>query len=78
MKAFTIAANSLRRLFRDRSNLFFLFVLPIALILTLGVVFGAGFNIRVLVVAPDDALARDLVERISDTDVYETLEVDDG
>ncbi|MEN8113479.1 MAG: ABC transporter permease, partial [Actinomycetota bacterium] len=32
----------------------------------------------VLVVAPDDALARDLVERISDTDVYETLEVDDG
>jgi ABC-2 type transport system permease protein len=77
MKLLTIAGNSLRRLLRDRANIFFIFVLPIALILTLGIVFGAGFTTRVLVVAPDDELAGDLVAAIADTDAYEVRETGD-
>ena len=41
MSVLVIAANNLRRLFRERSNLFFVFVLPLALILVLGVTLGS-------------------------------------
>ncbi len=44
MKTLTIAGNSLRRLFRDKANIFFIFVLPIVLIHVLGLVFGTGFT----------------------------------
>ena len=54
MKILTIAANSLRLLFRERSNFFFVFVLPMVLILVLGLVFGSGFQSRVAVVVPVD------------------------
>ncbi|MDH3605628.1 MAG: ABC transporter permease [Acidimicrobiia bacterium] len=40
MSVLVIAANNLRRLFRERANLFFVFVLPLALILVLGVTLG--------------------------------------
>ena len=40
MSVMVIAANNLRRLVRERANLFFVFVLPLALILVLGVTLG--------------------------------------
>ncbi|MDH3539418.1 MAG: ABC transporter permease [Acidimicrobiia bacterium] len=40
MSVLVIAANNLRRLVRERANLFFVFVLPLALILVLGVTLG--------------------------------------
>lgn len=40
MSVLVIAANNLRRLLRERANLFFVFVLPLALILVLGVTLG--------------------------------------
>ena len=40
MSVLVIAANNLRRLVRERENLFFVFVLPLALILVLGVTLG--------------------------------------
>jgi linearmycin/streptolysin S transport system permease protein len=46
MKAFAIAANELRRLLRWRANIFFLFVLPMLIILLLGAAFGGSQNAR--------------------------------
>ena len=78
MKTLTIAANSLRRLFRDRSNIFFVFVLPIVLILVLGLVFGSGFQSRVAVVLPaDDDRARELLDEIASSTAFETVESND-
>ncbi|CCH32879.1 hypothetical protein ABZ816_31300 [Actinosynnema sp. NPDC047251] len=42
MKALVIAGIGLRRLFRDRISLFFLFVLPFLLILVMGAAFGGA------------------------------------
>jgi ABC-2 type transport system permease protein len=76
-KTLVIARNSLRRLFRDRSNLFFVFVLPMVLILVLGLVFGSGFTTRVVIVVPaDDDRARALYNEIAGTTAFETLEAD--
>ena len=78
-KILVIARNSLRRLFRDRSNIFFVFVLPLVLILVLGLVFGSGFTTRVAVVVPaNDDRARALYEEVGDTTAFETLEATDA
>ncbi len=78
MKALTIASNSLRRLFRDRTNIFFIFVLPIVLILVFGLVFGTGFTSRVALITPDgDDLAGEIADRISSSTSFETIDVDD-
>lgn len=47
MKALTIAANDLRRLFRDRTNVFFFFILPMLIILLLGAAFGGSDRARI-------------------------------
>jgi linearmycin/streptolysin S transport system permease protein len=60
VKALVLAATDLRRLVRWRANVFFLFLLPMLLILVLGATFGSG-SARVGVVAPEGALARELV-----------------
>lgn len=63
-----IAGTDLRRLFRERSNLFFVLVLPLVLILVLGTVFGS-FEPRIAVVHDgDDAIAADLVAALEDID----------
>ncbi|MGZ4294547.1 MAG: ABC transporter permease [Solirubrobacteraceae bacterium] len=46
MKVLAIAANELRRLFRWRANVFFLFVLPMLIILLLGAAFGGSQKAR--------------------------------
>ena len=43
MKAFSIALSNLRRLFRDRSSIFFVFIFPLALVLLIGLQFGGTF-----------------------------------
>ena len=50
MKVLTIAANDLRRLLRWRANIFFLFVLPMLIILLLGAAFGGSGTARVGVI----------------------------
>ncbi|MDH3540325.1 MAG: ABC transporter permease, partial [Acidimicrobiia bacterium] len=70
MKAFTIAAVNLKRFLRDRSNIFFVFVFPMLLVLIIGVVFGGTFTPRLAVATPDNGeLAAALVA---------ALEADDG
>ena len=40
-KVFTIAWSNVKRMLRERSNIFFVFVFPVALILLIGAQFGA-------------------------------------
>jgi ABC-2 type transport system permease protein len=53
VKILTIAVTDLRRLFRWRANIFFLFILPMLIILLLGAAFGSGSKARMGVVAAD-------------------------
>jgi len=66
MKVLEIAATSIRRLFRDRTNIFFVFILPMLLILILGAAFGGSYDPRIGVVSADTGeLGKDLKERIA-------------
>ena len=68
-KALVIAGTGLRRMSRDPTNIFFLFVFPMVMVLILGLVFGGGFEVSVGVVAPDgDPLADEVVESLRDHD----------
>lgn len=62
-KALAIAGTNLRRLFRERANIFFLFVLPMLIILLLGAVFG-GQSARIGVLADEPGR---LGERLADS-----------
>src|SRR6516162_6973201 len=50
MKALWIGLTSLRRMFRVRTNIFFVFVFPMVLILVLGATFGGSSSPRLGVV----------------------------
>lgn len=64
-KALTIAVFGFIRMTRDWTNVFFIFVFPMALILVVGVAFGGGFQLRLGVVAPaDDPLAQEIVDAL--------------
>ncbi|MGZ4372521.1 MAG: ABC transporter permease, partial [Gaiellaceae bacterium] len=67
MKAFAIAATDLRRLVRWRGNLFFLFVLPMLIILLLGAVFGGSQKARIGLLDRDKgALAHQFITALRD------------
>jgi ABC-2 type transport system permease protein len=68
--AIAIARVELLRLFRDRSNVFFVLVLPLMLVLLIGAQFGGSFDARIGIVGPsgDAAVAA----------VADTLEATDG
>ncbi len=62
MKALAIAGADTRRLLRWRANVFFLFVLPMLIILLLGAAFGGGATSRLGIVQRDHGpLARQFV-----------------
>ena len=76
MKSITIAANNLRRFFRDRSNVFFVFIFPMLLILVLGSAFGGNVEARLGVVATDPGeLADDLVARLGEVATVNLVEI---
>jgi ABC-2 type transport system permease protein len=63
-----IAGMNLRRLVRDRSAFFFMFVFPFLIILALGATFGASGTAKLGVVgAGSGTLGRDLVQRLDRT-----------
>jgi ABC-2 type transport system permease protein len=65
MRALAIAEVNLRRLFRDRMGLFFIFVLPVVLIVVLGTVYGGVTAPRIgVVVVEEGPLASELVDAI--------------
>jgi linearmycin/streptolysin S transport system permease protein len=77
MKPFAIAAVNLRRFLRDRSNVFFVFILPLALILVLGSVFGGSVTPRLgVVVEGRGALADRLVDGLDSRQGIELMTYD--
>jgi ABC-2 type transport system permease protein len=65
MKAFAIAATDVRRLLRWRANIFFLFVLPMLIILLLGAAFGGSQKARIGLLQRDRGiLARQFVRAL--------------
>lgn len=76
MKMLAIAGNSVRLLFRERSNVFFVLILPIVLILVIGLVFGGGFTPRVGVVRLDEGpSAGDLADHLEGTEGIEVVRI---
>lgn len=70
MRVLAIAGVNLRRLLRDRMGLFFIFVLPVVLIVVLGTVFGGRTAPRIGIVVVDGGpLAAELIEAIRNGDV---------
>ncbi|GAB3038628.1 hypothetical protein GCM10011376_33820 [Nocardioides flavus (ex Wang et al. 2016)] len=68
--ALTIAGVELRLFLRDRSNLFFVFVFPLLLVLMIGLQFGEGATTgRVAVSGGDSALATGIVRELETDDV---------
>lgn len=77
MKALSIAGTNLRRMFRDRTNIFFVFVFPMLLILILGVTFGGSFTPRLGVVARNSGpLGQQLVRMLDRTPRLDATLVD--
>lgn len=65
MKVLAIAGVSLRRLFRERSNIFYVIVSPLLFLLVLGLVFGGGQPLRLGVAGElSDPMAQRLVDRL--------------
>lgn len=80
MKALALAAVNVRRMLRERSNVFFVFLFPMLLILVLGVSFGGAFEPRIGVVAVDPGpLGSDLIRTLGavpDLDVERYADLD--
>ena len=67
MKVLVIAGTELRRLLRWRANVFFLFILPMLIILLLGAAFGGSDQARIGVLGGEDGpLARQFVAQLAD------------
>jgi ABC-2 type transport system permease protein len=65
MKVYAIAASNVRRMLRERSNIFFVFIFPLALILLIGAQFGGDFAPAVgLHLADGDPLATTVAAEI--------------
>jgi ABC-2 type transport system permease protein len=74
-----IAWTELVRLFRDRSNVFFVLVLPILLVVLIGAGFGGSFDARIGVVAPaDDPSAAALAEVLEAADGVTVVSYEDA
>ena len=58
-RAWVVARNELVRMFRDRSNIFFVFLLPLLLVVFIGAQFGGAQDTRFGVVAPSGDSAAD-------------------
>lgn len=70
MRALAIAGVNLRRLFRDRTGLFFIFILPVILIVVLGTVYGGRTAPRLGIVVVDAGpLATELADSVRDGEV---------
>src|SRR3546814_2082368 len=72
MKARVIAAVNVRRFLRDRTNLFFVFVFPIALVLIIGLQFSSSEDPKIGMVVggeANQALADSMIEQIETSDI---------
>ena len=79
MKALAITAVNVKRLVRDPSTIFFVFVFPMLLILVLGASFGGGFQPKVAVFDEGGGpFAQDFVAEIVENDDFNVVVYDDS
>jgi ABC-2 type transport system permease protein len=78
VRLLAIARVELVRLLRDRSNLFFVLVLPLLLVVLIGAQFGGSFDARIGVVGPaDDPVAEAVVADLDAGEGIATERYDD-
>lgn len=78
MKAMTITATNIKRMLRDPSTIFFVFIFPMMLILVLGASFGGGFTPKVgVLLEADGVYAQSFVDEIAADEDFETITYDD-
>lgn len=78
MTVLAIAANNLRRLARTRTNLFFIFALPLMLILVLGLTVGSDeLRIGISVEGAESIEVEELITSIEDLDGATVIRFDD-
>ncbi len=69
MRVLAIGLSNVRRMLRERSNIFFVFIFPIAIVLLIGAQFGGGVDPAVGLFAMDDGqIARSVVSEIEALD----------
>lgn len=79
VRAWVVAHNELVRMFRDRSNIFFVFLLPLLLVVFIGAQFGGAQETRLGVVAPSgDAAADALIDELDAIDGIAVTGFDDA
>ena len=74
MKVVQIGLVGLRRMLRDRSNIFFVFIFPLVIILLVGAQFGSGSGPSVVVSHDGGPLLEAIVERMADSVVFREVE----
>jgi ABC-2 type transport system permease protein len=75
MKSLAITATNIKRLLRDPSTIFFVFIFPMLLILVLGASFGGGFTPKVGLLAEGQGeYAQAFVEQITSDDDFTTVD----
>lgn len=75
MKELSIAWFNLKRMIRERSNIFFVFIFPLALVLLIGVQFGGGFSPVVGVQQSDDGqISTEIASRLADSESIDIRE----
>jgi ABC-2 type transport system permease protein len=78
-RVLAIAGVELRRFLKDRSNIFFVFIFPLLLVVVIGAQFGGGGSTgRVAVAAEDSTLRTALVEVLEDDGLTVTFADADG
>jgi len=71
MKTLVIASSNLRRFLRERSNVFFVFILPIAIVVLIGTQFGdGGGGTRLGVVSDGDQLSERVIAQLGETERF--------
>ena len=72
MKVLAIGLSNIRRMLRERSNIFFVFIFPIAIILLIGAQFGGGVLPGVgLHLADDGQIAADIADAVEERESIE-------
>ena len=78
MKSWAITSTNIKRLIREPSTIFFVFVFPMLLILVLGAAFGGGFTPKVgLLGEGQGEYAQAFMAQLTNNDDFDTIDYDD-
>ncbi len=74
MKSLVITSTNIKRMLRDPSTIFFVFIFPMMLILVLGAAFGGGFTPKIGVIAEGGGdYAQSFVDEVAEDEDFETI-----